>query len=182
MLKLNSSLEEKVAKRTEELLIANQHLEEVSLTDVLTKLPNRRHAMRRLVHLWQESNKNNTDLSCIMIDADYFKTINDNYGHDAGDKVLIELAHTLNTALRTDDTVCRLGGDEFLVICPCTDQAGAKQVAESLYQKVSNLNVLVGEGSWHGSISVGVATKTINIASYEDLLNCLLYTSPSPRD
>lgn len=119
---LNESLEEKVALRTKELSEANLHLEELSLTDVLTGLPNRRHAMRSLSSLWDEALQKGSSLVCMMIDADHFKEVNDAYGHDAGDGVLIELAKTLRHSLRNDDVVCRLGGDEFLIICPNTDK------------------------------------------------------------
>jgi len=170
LLVLNSSLEEKVAKRTKELHILNQHLEKVSLTDVLTKLPNRRHAIQCMVDLWKDSIESDSVFSCIMVDADYFKQINDNYGHDAGDEVLVRLAQTLMGAVRTDDTVCRLGGDEFLIVCPNTEQEGVKKVAMNIFKDVSNLQFIAGAGVWQGSISVGVATKKIDTKCYEELL------------
>ena len=167
---LNESLEEKVAQRTKALMEANQHLEELSLTDVLTGVPNRRHAMRRLATLWQESIENNADLSCIMIDADYFKEVNDTYGHNAGDNVLIELSKTLKHGMRSDDIVCRLGGDEFLVICPATCLSGAIHIAESIRQKVAALEVATGGQPWLGSISVGVATHNDEMLNYDELM------------
>ena len=168
--RLNESLEEKVAQRTKALMEANQHLEELSLTDVLTGVPNRRHAMRRLATLWQESIENNADLSCIMIDADHFKQINDTYGHNAGDDVLMELSNTLKHGVRSDDIVCRLGGDEFLVICPSTSLSGAIHVAEAIRQKVAAMEVATGGDPWLGSVSVGVATHNDTMLSYEDLI------------
>ncbi len=75
--KLNQTLEQKVDERTRELLDANRHLEQMALTDLLTKLPNRRHAMQNLTEAWQFSTKHNAPLSLIMIDADNFKQIND---------------------------------------------------------------------------------------------------------
>jgi hemerythrin len=155
---LNASLERRVEQRTEELLQANQQLEIIALTDVLTELPNRRHAMRQLHQLWEESAREQTPLSCMMIDADGFKEINDQYGHDAGDEVLRVLARELCHAVRSDDVVCRLGGDEFLIICPNTSLDGARYVAEKTRKKIANLRVPAGDGMWRGSISVGVAT------------------------
>ncbi len=167
---LNESLEEKVALRTKELSEANQHLEELSLTDVLTGLPNRRHAMQRLSSFWQESIQNDTPMVAMMIDADHFKEINDIYGHDAGDRVLVELAQTLKHFLRNDDVVCRLGGDEFLVICPDTDIEGGLHIAELTRNAVSKMRVPTGGEPWHGSISIGVASRTTEIKSYEELI------------
>ncbi len=170
LIRLNQSLEEKVATRTKELLEANIHLEELSLTDVLTGLPNRRHAMRRLSSLWKESIETDSPLVCIMIDADHFKGVNDTYGHDAGDAVLIELATTLQHSFRNDDIVCRLGGDEFFVICPDTDKNGGMLIAEVVRKKVSELRVVTGGEPWHGSVSIGVAPRTSNLNSYEELI------------
>ncbi len=115
LLQLNQSLERIVAERTNALSEANRHLEELALTDVLTGLPNRRQGMRQLEILWKDTVLKNSTLSCMMIDADHFKEVNDTYGHDAGDLVLIELAKTLLHCYRNDDIVCRLGGDEFLI-------------------------------------------------------------------
>lgn len=107
----------------------------------------------------------------MMIDADGFKKINDQYGHDAGDEVLRELSRQLRYALRTDDVVCRLGGDEFLVICPATSLAGAMHAAEVLRQEIAKLQVAVsGGGHWQGSISVGVAVRTAAMQGPEDLI------------
>jgi hemerythrin len=170
LLELNRTLEEKVAERTRALLEANTRLEEMALTDVLTGLSNRRHAMARLAHDWSESLRNGTPLACMMIDADGFKQINDNFGHDAGDEVLMKLSKNLRYAVRTDDIVCRLGGDEFLIICPNTSLEGALHAAELMRQTISTLRVSAGSGVWSGSISVGVAVRTPEMFSPEDLL------------
>ena len=170
LLQLNQTLEAKVAERTRELSIANQQLEEIALTDVLTGLPNRRHAMRRLELAWAESIKESTPLACMMIDADGFKQINDNYGHDAGDEVLRQLSRNLRYAVRTDDVVCRLGGDEFLVICPRTSQDGAAQLAEKMRLAIAAMRVPAGSGEWRGSISLGVAVRKTGMGNIEELI------------
>ncbi len=167
---LNESLEEKVALRTKELSEANRHLESLSLTDMLTGLPNRRHAMQSLSSLWDEALQKNSSLVCMMIDADHFKEINDAYGHDVGDEVLIELAKGLQHSLRNDDVVCRLGGDEFFIICPNTNQEGGMHIAELTRKAVSELRVPTAGEPWHGSISVGVASRLPGMKSYEELI------------
>jgi hemerythrin len=167
---LNQTLEEKVAQRTRELSESNRHLEELSLTDVLTQLPNRRHAMRALIAFWREAWTTGEPVACMMIDADHFKEVNDSYGHDAGDEVLIALARALRQSFRTDDVVCRLGGDEFFVICPSTDLEGAMLVAEKTRAEVASLRVPTGGEPWVGSISIGVAVSDDSMHHYEQLL------------
>lgn len=170
LFQLNLSLEARVAERTKELAIANSQLQAIALTDVLTALPNRRYAMQYMALAWEESSKNNTPLACMMIDADGFKQINDTYGHDAGDEVLRQLSRNMRYAVRTDDILCRLGGDEFLVICPNTPQDGAMQLGEKLRQAVAALRVPAGSGAWTGSISIGVAVRKNEMSNIEALI------------
>jgi hemerythrin len=170
LLELNKTLEKKVTERTSALSEANLRLEEMALTDVLTGLPNRRHAMARMAKEWKISIHAGAPLACMMIDADGFKQINDRYGHDSGDEVLRQLSRQLRYVVRTDDTVCRLGGDEFLVICPNTTEAGAMQIAEQIRQSVASLRVPAGSGEWVGSISVGVGLRSTTMHKPEDLI------------
>jgi hemerythrin len=167
---LNQTLESRVVERTEELALANRQLEEIALTDVLTGLPNRRFAMQQLALAWDESVKEDSPLACMMIDADGFKQINDNHGHDAGDEVLRQLSRNLRYALRTDDIVCRLGGDEFFVICPRTQHDGAGRLAEKMRQAIAALRVPAGKGEWRGSISIGVAARKAGMTNFEALI------------
>jgi len=167
---LNRTLEEKVAERTQSLTEANHLLEQMALVDVLTGLPNRRHAMAWLNRVWGMAEETGSAVACMMIDADGFKQINDKYGHDAGDEVLKQLARQLRQQVRTDDVVCRLGGDEFLVICTNTGLEGALKLAHKMHQTIAQLNVPVVGGFWMGSISVGVADKTPHMATLEDLI------------
>ena len=170
LFELNQTLEARVAERTRELSDANQRLENMAMTDVLTGLPNRRHAMQALELEWQKSINAGSALACMMIDADGFKGINDTYGHDAGDQVLRQLAQKLREAVRTDDMVCRLGGDEFLIICAKTPLEGALQTAEKVRHEVSCMRVKAGTGLWSGSISVGVAVRIPSMLGVEELL------------
>jgi hemerythrin len=167
---LNQTLEVRIAIRTSELVDLNQQLESMALSDVLTGLPNRRHALRCFDQLWQEATKNVTPLACMMVDADGFKTINDTYGHEAGDEVLRQLARCLKNSVRNDDVVCRLGGDEFLILCDHTNLAGAMKLAEKLRQEVAALRVPAGTGVWKGSVSIGVAERTESLVVCDELL------------
>jgi diguanylate cyclase (GGDEF)-like protein/hemerythrin-like metal-binding protein len=167
---LNRTLEAKVAERTRALSEANQFLEQLALTDVLTGLPNRRQAMAWLAQSWAQSQREHVPLSCMMIDIDDFKQINDRHGHAGGDEVLRALATHLRTCLRGSDIVCRLGGDEFLIICPGTALSGSLRVAETMRRSVAKLRVPIGDQEWMGSISVGVAEKTPEMPDLDALI------------
>lgn len=167
---LNNNLEEKVRQRTRELETANTHLENLASTDSLTGLVNRRRAIEILRLLWQETETDGQPLACMMIDADNFKQINDHFGHDAGDEVLRVLAREMTHAVRTDDSVCRLGGDEFMLICPATDAAGALYLAEMLHKHIASLQVRAGAGFWRGSVSIGVAVRQMEMKNIDALI------------
>lgn len=170
LIELNNSLEKKVIERTKELTLANEKLEKAVITDVLTNLPNRRYAMEKLTQLWLSSSREHSKFVCMMIDADHFKEVNDTYGHDSGDKVLTSLAQSLQAAVRQTDIVCRLGGDEFLIICPNTDIEQGLVVAQGVHSAVTKLNVICGEGVWKGSISIGVAARTDDMKEFEEVI------------
>ncbi|WP_434996553.1 GGDEF domain-containing protein [Vibrio scophthalmi] len=170
LLELNQNLEDMVEDRTKQLRTANKQLEELSLTDSLTKLPNRRSAMRNLKQLWQISQQKSEPLVAIMIDVDHFKEVNDSAGHDAGDLVLQEIAMLLQHHFRNDDIVCRLGGDEFFVLCPNTEQSGGLYVANQVQQSIAELQLDLGKAYWRGSISVGVAERNEEMTTFHDLI------------
>ena len=167
---LNQTLETRVAERTMELTRANEALERISITDHLTQLPNRRFAMRQLNLLWDEMQKTRQPLALLMIDADGFKAVNDMHGHDAGDIVLQRLAFELRDSVRSDDIVCRLGGDEFIIICPNTDLKGAVYLGELTLSAVTALKISVGKGHWLGSVSIGVASSSDKIENPDALV------------
>lgn len=170
ILLLNQSLEEKVSERTQKLVEANARLQAISRTDTLTDLPNRRAAMQFLADYWREHKTITKPMSCMMLDADYFKDVNDKYGHDAGDIVLKFLANKLRDSVRNDDIVCRLGGDEFLIICPQTDTKSATLVADTICNKIAHSSINTPQVAWQGSVSIGVATMTESMTGFEQLI------------
>ena len=105
---------------------------EMSISDGLTGLLNRYGLQRSLVRECAEARRYNRQLSCLMIDVDNFKTINDTYGHPTGDAALIRVALILTEAVRRSDVVCRYGGEEFLVLMPETELDGAGALAEKI--------------------------------------------------
>jgi diguanylate cyclase (GGDEF)-like protein len=106
-------------------------------TDALTLLGNRHFLLESGHYLIERAERNHEDLSVMMIDVDHFKYINDNYGHQAGDKVLQILAATILESIRKEDISGRYGGEEFVVLLPCTDLSGAMSLAEKLRQSVA---------------------------------------------
>lgn len=153
-----------------ELAIANQHLEQAALTDPLTGVPNRRYATNRLEQEWATSVRILTPLSCILVDIDHFKKINDQYGHDVGDKVLCQVAQTMRSAARAGDEVCRIGGEEFLVICDNTSLNSAQATAERLRLAIENLRIQVDEIEHKVTISLGIASRQEEDLTVDDLL------------
>ncbi len=127
-----NGLEERVSSRTKDLEKAHRELELSANTDPLTKLLNRRGMADKLDNEKFRYERNKKAFSIILCDIDHFKKINDNYGHDAGDYILREVAKILNSASRKPDIFCRWGGEEFLALLPETDLKGGAILAEKL--------------------------------------------------
>lgn len=132
---------------------------ELAITDALTGVHNRRYLESHLATLVSQATQRGKTLAVLMIDLDYFKAVNDTYGHDAGDEVLKEFARRLRKNVRGIDLACRFGGEEFVVVMPETDLSLAYSVAERLRQRVSGEPFLVNGGAQaiDVTISVGLA-------------------------
>ena len=163
-----------------ELAVANRRLANAALTDLLTGLPNRRAAMDQLEQAWSAAIRSDAALSVIVIDIDHFKLINDTYGHATGDLVLREVADALRVSARREDYVCRIGGEEFLVICPNTPLQAAMKSAERLRSSLEEKHIPVGQKTQIVTASFGVAvreTSTIDIDALVNAADRALYTA-----
>jgi two-component system, cell cycle response regulator len=154
-----------------QLTAANRKLQTMAMTDALTGLPNRRSAMSRMKDVVAETSRYREKLSCIMIDVDHFKQINDTYGHDNGDLVLKEIARIFSSKARSYDMVSRIGGEEFLVICARSDREDSRQLAERLRMAVREFEIDLGINSRiKVTISCGVATWIDSFTNDSELI------------
>ena len=140
------------------LIENNKKLEVLTFTDSLTDLFNRRHFDNALGKELSYAQRHNDNFSLMMIDLDHFKEINDEYGHSAGDKVLLEIAKVISQNVRKSDIVCRVGGEEFAIIFRQTNNQKIRVIAETLRKKVEQHQVLNHDRSISITASIGVAT------------------------
>jgi diguanylate cyclase (GGDEF)-like protein len=137
-------------------------LRSLSDTDQLTGLFNRRMMMRRLDNEYARHRRSGPGFSMLMLDIDHFKRINDTYGHGVGDQVLVGLARVLSSCTRQTDTLARTGGEEFMLLMPQTDSAGALVRAQRLCDAVANARLATDSGELAITISVGAATVQVS--------------------
>ena len=132
----------------------------MALTDSLTGAYNRRYLMTHLERVLADPSARNKPLGCQMIDVDLFKPVNDTYGHDAGDEILKAIVQTMRTNVRNVDLVARLGGEEFVIIMPDTQEHFAEQVAERIRDKISDTRVTLKSGAEIAvTVSIGLAIR-----------------------
>ncbi|HEY8157475.1 MAG TPA: diguanylate cyclase [Methylobacter sp.] len=159
-----------IKRYTAELAAANRRLKSMANTDILTSLPNRRYAMTRLEQESATAQRSNQPLSVLMLDLDHFKSVNDSLGHDVGDQVLVHAASLMRENVRTSDIVCRLGGEEFLIIAPNTDGTTALLLAERIRNAIEQ-NQLEGlELRCPVTVSIGVAGSKGAKPSWKELM------------
>jgi diguanylate cyclase (GGDEF)-like protein len=173
---LNQSLEQKVQDRTAKLNTIKDDFEKLATTDALTNIHNRYSIMNILSSEISRSNRYKTPLSLIMYDIDFFKKVNDTYGHDVGDNVLRSLSAAVKNNLREVDILGRYGGEEFLIILPNTGLSDAKEYAERLRKEVEEYSFETVEKV---TISLGVVeiAPTENIKEIFKRADDLLYAS-----
>lgn len=167
LLELNKRYEEKVR----ELATLTGKLRELATTDPLTKLFNRRVFLERGGAEWSRSERHGLPLSCLVVDLDRFKSINDRYGHHVGDEVLRVFGSLLRTTVRSSDIPARLGGEEFAAILPSTGEEGARLLAERVRTRLFEHPVVDDLGSVvRTSCSIGVASSEHGYDSFPAML------------
>ena len=145
---------------------------EMAITDALTGLHNRRYMESHLATLAEQASARGKSLALMMLDIDFFKAINDTYGHDAGDDVLREFAVRIRKSIRGIDLACRYGGEEFVIVMPETDMHVAGMVAERLRRSIAGQPFAIQRGSRQidVTISVGLSTLSTRGDTVADLL------------
>jgi len=141
---------------------ADRAIRSLAMIDSLTGVFNRRAFMERAEKEYAIAKRNKMSLALLMIDIDYFKRINDEFGHPTGDSVLVDVAQLLESRLRKQDTLGRYGGEEFCILLPATDEAGAMAVAETLRNTVESTPLATERNSISATISIGVTVCTAN--------------------
>lgn len=174
-------LEAIVAERTGELAEANAALENMSVTDALTGLRNRRFLMQRIDDDVALARRQGTDLVFFLVDIDHFKAVNDQLGHAAGDAVLRQMRGRLEQVFRTSDYVLRWGGEEFLAVARGSSRADGPEIAERLRRAIAEKPFVLDDGRpLPKTASIGFAAFPMDALTWEqvvDLADQALYTA-----
>jgi diguanylate cyclase (GGDEF)-like protein len=179
--------EEGLLRAQQELQLANEQLARLANTDALTGLSSRRLFLQRLAEEAARARRHLQPLSVLMLDLDFFKRINDTYGHVVGDQVLVGAAGAISAVKRESDIAGRIGGEEFGLILPATDLEGARSMAERLRRSIGTQQHLTDDGlEFAITASLGVATFASGVRDETELLNladaALYYAKELGRD
>ncbi|MFQ5489772.1 MAG: diguanylate cyclase [Phycisphaerae bacterium] len=153
-----------------ELAVSNRRLNTLATIDDLTGVFNRREAMAHLAEVWTAGDRYQESLSCVLLDIDGFKVVNDTFGHAVGDQVLKQTGKILRDTSRAGEAVCRTGGEEFLIVCPKSDAQTALSAAERVRQAIVANNVRCAGRDLSVTVSLGVAQRDDHMSGPDDLL------------
>ena len=147
----------------------NAELRELSITDSLTKVYNRRHFFEAAQTLISISKRENSDVSFLMIDIDHFKDVNDTYGHQVGDYILVMVAQEIQAITRDSDIFARIGGEEFALVLHNTSKKGSKIIAEKIRKAIEMTDFKDNYISIDVTVSIGLSTLNETIRTLEEL-------------
>ncbi len=187
-LAMNKELDTKVQERTAALQRANLRLEELSITDGLTGLYNRRFFDKQFMEKYSKACTEQLPIAVMMIDIDHFKNLNDTHGHAFGDLCLVHAAGIIQKVVTMPDAVCaRYGGEEFVIVMPKTTEARAVQLGEIVRQEFARTRVKHQNHAVNMTVSVGVASEIPeHLDQAEKLLkhadNCLYFSKENGRN
>jgi diguanylate cyclase (GGDEF)-like protein len=151
-----------------DIVRARQEMEQLATIDGMTGIYNRRHFLSLADREWDRARRYGRPLSFLMIDIDYFKAINDRFGHEIGDRAIVHVAHLAGGCKRTCDVLARIGGEEFALLLPETEIEQAEAVAERLRCEVAQSPR--ADVAHSATVSIGVATANDNMAGISDLM------------
>jgi two-component system cell cycle response regulator len=147
---------------TDQLRDNVQNSIEMAILDALTGLHNRRYMESHLSTLAEQASSRGKPLALMILDIDYFKSINDTYGHDAGDDVLREFAVRIRKSIRGIDLACRYGGEEFVIVMPETDLTVAGMIAERLRRSIASETFAVNKGTKRIDVTISIGLATLD--------------------
>jgi diguanylate cyclase (GGDEF)-like protein len=163
-----------------DLVRSADEMADLAMKDALTGIYNRRHFMLRLDSEWKRNRRYGRPLSLLLLDIDHFKSINDRYGHDIGDQVIVAIARLCGTQTRDSDVAARIGGEEFAILLPETDLAEARAVAERLRAAADEQPLASSAGPIAVTVSIGTALadgKTAGSAGFMKRADEALYAA-----
>lgn len=167
--KFNETLEHKIIERTNKLNKTNKRLEKLATLDFLTQIPNRRYFFSIGKKYFAQARKDSMPLSIFILDIDYFKKINDKYGHKVGDEALILVAKTLKNHIRQDDIIARIGGEEFAILIQHQNLRNIDLIADKLRQEIFDTTFTVLNKKINLSISIGITHYKKNDSTLIDM-------------
>ncbi len=181
MVELNSNLQAEISQRKE----VERQLQQMALYDYLTNLPNRGYLKDYVKKVFSEARRGNLLVAIVFIDLDGFKVFNDNFGHDIGDAVLVEMSSRLSDSVRDMDLIARLGGDEFLAVLPgCKSRVDIDTIAQRILDSTKEPFDFI-ENSPTLGLSIGIAVYPEDGESFEELLSNAdkaMYTSKASKE
>ncbi|HKJ70585.1 MAG TPA: diguanylate cyclase, partial [Gammaproteobacteria bacterium] len=169
---LNQTLQTRVEKRTQELRTANAELARLAGSDHLTDVDNRRQFENNLGEILTNRRRDVADLCLLLIDLDNFKTVNDRFGHPAGDAALVQVAARLKGRMRAGDLLARLGGDEFVAALTC-DPATARERANDIRSAIADTPVAVDGSEVRLTASIGLYHQPLDDGAPADPVKLL---------